>query len=58
MSTYGPDPKALFPNPAAPNVCFIKNAVTRPNIEVGAGAVVKPGAMLYDSVSAGEGGER
>ncbi len=35
MSTYGPDPKALFPNPAAPSVCFIKNAVTRPNIEVG-----------------------
>ena len=33
-------------------------ATCGPNIEVGAGAVVKPGAMLYDSVSAGEGGER
>ncbi len=35
MSTYGPDPNALFPNPAAPSVCFIRNAVTRPNISVG-----------------------
>ena len=32
---FGPNPDALFPNPAIPRVCFIKNAVTRPNIEVG-----------------------
>lgn len=32
---YGPDPNAVFPNPAAPSVCFIKNTVTRPNIIVG-----------------------
>jgi len=33
---YGPDPDALFPNPAIPSVCYIKNAVTRPTIQVGA----------------------
>ena len=32
---YGPDPNALFPNEQIPSVCFIKNAVTRPNIIVG-----------------------
>lgn len=32
-------------------------ATCGPDIEVGSGAVVKPGAMLYDSVPAGEGGE-
>ena len=32
---YGPDPNAVFPNPAVPSVCFIKNTVTRPNIIVG-----------------------
>lgn len=32
-------------------------ATCGPNIEVGAGAVVKPGAMLYESVAAGEGSD-
>ena len=32
-------------------------ATCGPNIEVGAGAVVKAGAMLYDSVAAGEGSD-
>ena len=32
---YGPDPNALFPNEQIPSVCFIKNAITRPNIIVG-----------------------
>lgn len=32
---YGPDPNALYPNEAVKSVCFIKNAVTRPNIRVG-----------------------
>ena len=31
----GPDPNQLFPNKNIPSVCFIKNAVTRPNIIVG-----------------------
>ena len=35
MQIPGPDPNALFPNPAGPSVCFIKNAVTRPNIIIG-----------------------
>lgn len=33
---YGPNPDAIFPNPAIPSVCFIKNVITRPNISVGA----------------------
>lgn len=32
---YGPDPKAVYPNPGIKSVCFIKNIVTRPNILVG-----------------------
>lgn len=32
---YGPDPNAIYPNPAIKRVCFIKNVITRPGIEVG-----------------------
>lgn len=32
---YGPDPNAIYPNEAIKSVCFIKNAITRQNIEVG-----------------------
>lgn len=32
---YGPDPNAVYPNPAIPSVCFIKNIITRANIAVG-----------------------
>lgn len=35
MSQFGPDPKAKFPNRDIPSLCFIKNAITRPNIIVG-----------------------
>ncbi len=31
----GPDPDALFPVPGLEQVCFIKNAVTGPNIQIG-----------------------
>ena len=31
----GPDPDTLHPLPGFPQVCFLKNAITRPNIEVG-----------------------
>jgi virginiamycin A acetyltransferase len=31
----GPDPNALYPNPEVPGMCFIKNAITRPNIVAG-----------------------
>ena len=32
---YGPDPNAIHPNPSIPSVCYIKNVVTRPTIQVG-----------------------
>lgn len=32
---FGPNPNDLYPNPAIPSLCFIKNAITRPNILVG-----------------------
>lgn len=32
---YGPDPNAVHPNPSIPSMCYIKNAVTRPTIQVG-----------------------
>lgn len=31
---YGPDKNEKFPNKNVPSVCFIKNVITRPNIEV------------------------
>ena len=35
IKKLGPDPSAVFPNPSIKSVCYIKNVVTRPNIEVG-----------------------
>jgi virginiamycin A acetyltransferase len=32
---YGPDPTIKHPMPGFPRVCFIKNTVTNPNIQVG-----------------------
>ncbi len=32
---YGPDPDAVYPNEAIKSICFIKNVITRANIEVG-----------------------
>lgn len=31
----GPNPDAIHPNPAIPSVCYIKNVITRPTIQVG-----------------------
>ena len=31
----GPDPDTTYPIPGVPQVCFLKNILTRPNIEVG-----------------------
>jgi virginiamycin A acetyltransferase len=31
----GPDPDTVHPLPGFPQVCFLKNVITRPNIEVG-----------------------
>lgn len=31
----GPNPNAVYPNEAIKSICFIKNIITRPNIEVG-----------------------
>ena len=33
---FGPNPDAVHPNEKLPSVCYIKNVITRPNIEVGA----------------------
>jgi virginiamycin A acetyltransferase len=35
IKKLGPDPNAVFPNTSIKSVCYIKNVVTRPNIEVG-----------------------
>lgn len=32
---HGPDPRNPHPMPGFPQVCFLKNVVTRPNIEIG-----------------------
>lgn len=32
---FGPDPNAIHPNEHIPSVCYIKNVITRPNIQVG-----------------------
>ena len=32
---FGPDPNAVHPNEHIPSVCYIKNVITRPNIQVG-----------------------
>ena len=32
---FGPNPDAVHPNENIPNVCYIKNTITRPNIIVG-----------------------
>ena len=32
---FGPNPNAVHPNENIPNVCYIKNTITRPNIIVG-----------------------
>lgn len=33
--SLGPDKNSKFPNPNLPEICFIKNVITRPNIIVG-----------------------
>lgn len=35
MKLSGPDPNAKIPNPNIPSLCFIKNVITNPNIQVG-----------------------
>ena len=32
---FGPNPDAVHPNEHIPSVCYIKNVITRPNIQVG-----------------------
>lgn len=32
---FGPNPNAIHPNETIPSVCYIKNVITRPNIQVG-----------------------
>lgn len=31
----GPDPNTTYPMPGFPQICFLKNIITRPNIEIG-----------------------
>ena len=33
---FGPNPDAIHPNESIPSLCYIKNVITRPNIEIGA----------------------
>lgn len=33
---FEPSPDAIHPNEATPSLCYIKNVITRPNIEIGA----------------------
>lgn len=35
MKQYGPDPNSVYPNADMKRVCFIKNVVKNPNIEIG-----------------------
>lgn len=44
---YGPNPNTLYPNPSIKSVCYIKNAITRPNIIVG-------DYTYYDDISGAE----
>ena len=32
---FGPNPDAIHPNEKIPSICYIKNIITRPNIQVG-----------------------
>jgi virginiamycin A acetyltransferase len=32
---HGPDPDTTYPMPGFPQICFLKNIITRPNIEIG-----------------------
>ena len=35
MERFGPDPNSIYPNETIKQVCYIKNVITRPNIQVG-----------------------
>jgi len=35
MTGFGPDPNSVYPNENIKQICYIKNVITRPNIEVG-----------------------
>jgi virginiamycin A acetyltransferase len=35
MHMHGPSPDTVYPMDGFPQICFLKNAVTRPNIEIG-----------------------
>jgi virginiamycin A acetyltransferase len=35
MHLHGPSPDTAYPMDGFPQICFLKNAVTRPNIEIG-----------------------
>lgn len=35
MTSFGPDPNSVFPNESMKRVCFIRNVIKNPNIQVG-----------------------
>jgi len=35
MTSFGPDPNSIFPNESMKRVCFIRNVIKNPNIQVG-----------------------
>lgn len=43
---FEPSPDAIHPNEAIPSLCYIKNVITRPNIEIGA-------CTYYDDAATG-----
>lgn len=43
---FEPSPDAIHPNEATPSLCYIKNVITRPNIEIGA-------CTYYDDAATG-----
>ncbi len=35
MEQYGPNPDSIYPNEKIKQICFIKNVVKNPNIQIG-----------------------
>lgn len=51
MSTHGPNPNSMYPNENIKQICFIKNVVKNPNIQIG-------DYTYYDDVNGAENFER
>ena len=47
----GPDPANPHPMTGFPQVCYIKNTVSNPNIIIGDGAIVASGSVVVSDVA-------